>query len=71
MEGEVTKKVVDYKCDCCKAAFISNRNRTGEKLCVDCVELRRALKGFVKRGLSEVTVASRAKKLLGIGKKEE
>jgi len=57
-------KVVDYKCDCCGKAFISHRNRAGEKLCQDCVELRRALKGFLKRGLSEAEILKRGKAML-------
>ena len=58
------KVAVTYKCQCCGKEFVSNRARSGEKLCVDCVELRRALKGFLKRGLVEAEVLKRSKKLL-------
>lgn len=67
-EGVQQKQQHTYKCDCCGKDFVSNRARQGEKLCVDCVELRRALKGFVKRGLTATTVINRAKKLLEVGK---
>ena len=60
------KKVVKMQCDCCGKGFESGRERKGEKLCVDCVELRRALKGFLKRGLSKVEVMKRSKKLLNV-----
>lgn len=61
------KKVVELemKCECCGRKFVSHRARTGEKLCKDCVELRRALKGFVKRGLSPAEVLKRSKKMIG------
>ena len=70
MSEEKVKKVVEMKCDCCGVKFESGRNRVGEKLCKDCVELRRALKGFLKRGLSEVEVLKRGKKML-VGKVEK
>jgi len=65
------RKQVSYNCDCCGKEFQSNRERKGEKLCVDCIELRRALKGFLKRGLSEPEVLKRAKKLLKAQKVKE
>ena len=58
------KKVVKMQCDCCGREFESGRERKGEKLCVDCVELRRSLKGFLKRGLTKVEVMKRSRKLL-------
>ena len=58
------KKKVAMKCDCCGKEFESGRERKGEKLCVDCVELRRSLKGFLKRGLTAVEVMKRSRKLL-------
>lgn len=64
------KKVVMMKCDCCGRTFESGRERKGEKLCVDCVELRRALKGFLKRGLSEAEVMKRSKVLLPVEAKK-
>lgn len=65
MVQEAKQKVqVTYSCDCCGAKFISNRARQGEKLCVNCIELRRALKGFLKRGLSAAEVMKRGKKLI-------
>ena len=57
---------VSYKCGCCGEEFESHRARTGEKLCANCIELRRALKGFLKRGLSSEEVLKRGKKLLGV-----
>lgn len=61
---EQKSKQQEYVCDCCGKKFTSNRVRQGEKLCVDCVELRRALKGFIKRGLSAAEVLKRGKKLI-------
>jgi len=58
--------VIEMKCECCGTQFISNRARSGEKLCKDCVELRRALKGFLKRGLGAAEVLKRGRKMLGI-----
>ena len=57
---------LQYKCDACGAQFTSHKTRTGEKLCANCIELRRALKGFLKRGLSSEEVLKRGKKLLGV-----
>jgi hypothetical protein len=64
MDAVKEKKIVQYSCDCCGRAFESGRARQGEKLCVDCIEIRRALKGFVKRGLSEAEVLKRGQLLL-------
>ena len=64
MSEEKVKVTVDYICDCCGQGFVSNRARSGEKLCVDCIELRRSLKGFLKRGLSSAEVIKRGRKLL-------
>jgi len=52
------------KCDCCGSPFVSKKVRAGDKLCLDCVELRRALKGFVKRGLSKEVILKRAAKMI-------
>ena len=60
------KKVVECKCGCCGVKFESGVARGGERLCKDCVELRRALKGFLKRGLEPVEVMKRGRKLLGV-----
>ena len=66
------KVQLTYKCDCCHSEFVSHRARAGEKLCSDCIELRRALKGFLKHGLSEADVLKRGKKLLKVnGRKAE
>ena len=62
------KKVVEYTCNCCGEKFDSHRVRSGEKLCFDCVGLRRALKSFTKRGLSNVEVMKRGRKLLDVKK---
>ena len=64
MEADKPKVTVNYNCDCCGREFVSHRARAGEKLCVDCIELRRDLKGFLKRGLSTNEVLKRARKLL-------
>ena len=66
MVGERKAVVIDMKCDCCGKQFISNRARSGEKLCKDCVELRRALKGFLKRGLEAAEIMKRGRKMLGV-----
>jgi len=66
------KFTVDYKCDCCGETFVSHRTRTGEKLCADCIGLRRALKGFLRNGLDEATLLKRGRKLLEVnGKKHK
>ena len=65
MEPRV-KVVLQYKCDCCEEQFESHRARSGEKLCVNCIGLRRALKGFLKAGLSSEEVLKRGRKLLGV-----
>lgn len=58
------QKTIEYKCDCCGKTFTSKVERKGDKLCLDCIELRRALKGFLNRGLTKEQVLSRATKLL-------
>lgn len=65
MEKE-EKVAIKYTCDCCKGEFESHRVRSGEKLCVNCIEIRRALKSFVKRGLGEDEIIKRGKKLLDL-----
>ena len=55
---------LEYECESCGSKFLSHRARQGEKFCVVCVELRRALKGFLKRGLSEDQILERSQKLL-------
>jgi methionyl-tRNA synthetase len=64
MEQEKVKKEIGYRCEVCGRQFSSGRERKGEKLCVDCIELRRALKGFLKRGLTEAQILERARKVL-------
>lgn len=63
-DGTKVHKEIGYTCECCGATFNSGRERKGEKLCVNCIELRRALKGFVKRGLTEAEILKRAKIVL-------
>ena len=58
------KVELEYACECCGDKFASHRARQGEKLCADCVGLRRGLKGFLKRGLDEKEILKRAGKLL-------
>ena len=57
------RKTTDYTCVVCGTEFISGRAKE-EILCLDCVELRRALRGFEKRGIPKEEVLERAKKLL-------
>jgi len=68
MDDNVTqmnpKKVVTYTCGCCGEDFVSHRVRNGEKLCKECIELRRALKGFLKQGLTSEALLAKAEKLL-------
>ena len=60
-----TKPIIEYRCDCCEGLFISQKKRRGDKLCVDCIEIRRCLRPFVdKRGLTVGQVLARAGKLL-------
>lgn len=60
------KVELTYKCECCGRDFISHRARQGEKLCAECIGLRRSLKGFVKGGLTDAEVIKRGKTLLGV-----
>lgn len=56
---------ITYTCDCCCNDFTSGRIRHGEKLCKDCIEIRRNLKPFIeKRGLTVGQVLARAGWLL-------
>ncbi len=56
---------ITYTCECCGKEFIGRRTRSGEKLCQDCIEIRRCLRPFIeKRGLSVGQVLARAGKLL-------
>jgi len=54
---------VNYTCECCGQEFISHRVRNGEKLCADCIEIRRHLRPYVKK-LGVGQVLARAGKLL-------
>lgn len=54
-----------YKCDCCGGPVRSKINRSGEKLCKNCIEIRRCLRPFIeKQGLTVGQVLARAGKLL-------
>jgi len=64
------KFMVTYKCECCDVEFVSHRTRTGEKLCADCIGLRRALKGFLRNGLDEATLLKRGRRLLVVNSKK-
>ena len=57
------RKTTDYTCVVCGIEFVSGRTKD-EILCLDCVELRRALRGFEKRGIPKKEVLERAKRLL-------
>jgi hypothetical protein len=52
-----------YKCECCGKEFPSGRPRHGERLCSDCIEIRRYLRPYAKR-LGVGQVLARAGKLL-------
>ena len=71
MVEQRAKVEIACKCACCRKDFTSYANRAGERLCKDCVELRRALKGFLKRGLTGAEVMKRGKKLLAVKAKAE
>lgn len=58
------RKTIDYTCVCCGEKFVSGRAKE-EILCATCIELRRTLRSFEKRGLSKEEVLGRARKLLG------
>jgi len=60
------KVEISYECECCGATFTSRRARQGERLCADCVGLRRALKGFLKHGVEPSEVIRRSEVLLGV-----
>lgn len=63
---------ITYKCDCCGSEFHSGRARHVERLCQDCIEIRRCLRPFIeKRGLTVGQVLTRAGKLLLSEAKEE
>jgi len=61
-----SKKVeLVYRCECCEGEFTSHKTRSGEKLCGNCIEIRRCLRPFIeKRGLTAGQVLTRAGKLL-------
>ncbi len=52
-------------CECCGEEFTQKRLNPGEHLCMNCIEIRRHLRPFIKkRGLSVGQVLARAGKLL-------
>ena len=52
-----------YSCECCGEEFGSGRTRSGERLCKECIGLRRCLRPHVERiGMGQVL--GRAGKLL-------
>jgi len=57
------RKTIVYTCTCCGKEFESGRSKE-EILCIDCIELRRTLRAFQKRGLSKEDILRRAKHLL-------
>ena len=59
------RKTIDYICTCCGTPFVSGRAKQ-EILCVDCIEIRRALRGFQTRGLTTSDILNRAGKLLSV-----
>jgi hypothetical protein len=40
-----------YECEFCTRRFKSRRKRKGTKLCRNCIELRRTIRGWVKDGV--------------------
>ena len=56
---------INYTCECCGEEFTQRKLSSGEHLCVNCIEIRRHLRRFVKeRGLTVGQVLTRAGKLL-------
>ena len=57
------RRTIDYVCTCCGIKFVSGRTKA-EVLCIDCIELRRTLRAFEKRGLEKKAILERAGRLL-------
>ena len=60
----MAKVEIKYTCDCCGGEFPSGRVRSGDKLCAECIGLRRTLKSYINHGLSIDEVLQRSAKLL-------
>jgi len=48
---QVEKKEIWYTCEFCKRRFRSGRERPREKLCRNCIELRRLIRTWAKEGV--------------------
>lgn len=57
------RKTINYVCTCCGVEFVSGRVKE-EILCLDCIELRRTLRAFEKRGIEKEQILDRARRLL-------
>ena len=63
-EVEVEEKGQKFNCGVCGVAWSSKVKRSGMRLCEVCVELRRMLNGFGKRGLEVEELRKRVEKIL-------
>ena len=61
---EKAEKGQTFNCGICNVEWSSKVKRAGVRLCAECVEIRRALNGFVRRGLEVKDVKIRAQKAL-------
>jgi DNA-directed RNA polymerase subunit RPC12/RpoP len=48
---QAENKEIWYKCEFCGRRFKSARERSGSKLCRNCIELRRLIRTWVKNGV--------------------
>ena len=64
-EEAVEEKGQTFNCGICNIEWHSKVKRAGMRLCEICVELRRALNGFTRRGLETEELRTRVEKILG------
>jgi len=48
---QAENKEIWYKCEFCGRKFKSRKQRAGQKLCRNCIELRRLVRSWVKDGV--------------------
>ena len=60
-----------FDCGVCGREWESKVKRSGLRLCVECVEMRRAVNGFVKRGLELGDVNVRLEKVVELLNKKK
>ena len=53
-----------FNCGVCGVEWESKVKRSGVRLCVECVELRRSLNGFVRRGMGVDVLSDRVGKIV-------